>query len=135
MSYIVNSTKFAIGIAMLTIMGIAVAAQSPLPVVRVEYVVSEQSPDRVEELLTSPLERTMRTLGRVVGLRSATGNSGSGVAVALEIAFEGGATATDLAAVLNRVSLLDIRGNVEPTFISVQLLESRMDHGAGLLSR
>ncbi|WP_426195665.1 hypothetical protein [Massilia sp. DWR3-1-1] len=91
------------GIAMLTFAEIPVAAPSPSPVVRVQYVVGEKSADRVEEILIDLLERMMRT--------------------------------PDLAAVLHQLAQLASRGNVEPAFISVQLLPPRPEHDAGVLFR
>lgn len=127
--------NFAPAIAMLTIAGIAVAAQPPALVVLVQYVVSERSAGRVEEMLTSPLERTLSTLYRVVNMQSVTGNKANGVAVDLEIHFEGGATAQDLTAVLKQISQLEINTNIEPTSVSVHLRRPRIDDDTGLLSR
>jgi Cu/Ag efflux pump CusA len=111
---------------MITIAVAAVAAeagQQQSPVVLVKYVVGENSPDFVEKVLTGPIERTLRSLRRVTDLRSTTGNSGTGVTVAVEISFEGGATSLDLNTVLKRVSQLETKGNVEFTSITVQLLQ------------
>ena len=120
---------------MLTTTGIAVAAQSLTLVVLVQYVVSERSAERVEEMLTSPLERTLSTLYRVVNMQSVTGNKADGVAVDLEIHFEGGATAQDLTAVLKQISQLEMSTNIEPTFVSVHLRRPRIDIDTGLLLR
>jgi Cu/Ag efflux pump CusA len=120
------SRNLALGIAMITIAVAAVAAeagQQQSPVVLVKYVVGENSPDFVEKVLTGPIERTLRSLRRVTDLRSTTGNSGTGVTVAVEISFEGGATSLDLNTVLKRVSQLETKGNVEFTSITVQLLQ------------
>ena len=120
---------------MLTTTGIAVAAQSLTLVVLVQYVVSERSAERVEEMLTSPLERTLSTLYRVVNMQSVTGNKAGGVAVDLEIHFEGGATAQDLTAVLKQISQLEMSTNIEPTSVSVHLRRPRIDIDTGLLLR
>ncbi|MDQ2819312.1 MAG: hypothetical protein M3Y65_02745, partial [Pseudomonadota bacterium] len=129
------SRNLAMGIAMITIGAVAVAGQQQSPVVLVQYVVGEKSPDVVEEVLTSPIERSVRNLRRVTGLRSTTGNSGTGVAVAVEISFEGGATSLDLEAVLRQVSQLKTKGNVEVASVTVQLMQPHKDNDAGRIQR
>jgi Cu/Ag efflux pump CusA len=123
------------GKAMITIAAVAVAGQQQSHVVLVQYVVGEKSPDVVEEILTSPVERTLRSLRRVTGLRSTTGNSSTGVAVAVEISFEGGATSLDVEAVLKQVSQLEIKGNVELASVTVQLLQPHEDNDVGRIHR
>ena len=76
--------NFALAIAILTTAGIAAAAQPSRLVILVQYVVSDRSAGRVEDTLTSPLERTPSALPRVVNLASVTGNSAKGVTVDLE---------------------------------------------------
>lgn len=129
------SKNLAIGIAMLTMAVAAVAGQQRSPVVLIQYVVGEKSPDVVDEVLTGAIERTVRSLQRVTGLRSTTGNSGTGVVVAVEISFEGGATSLDLNAVLKQVSQLETKGNVELTSVTVQLRQRREDNNVGSLQR
>jgi Cu/Ag efflux pump CusA len=123
--------NLALSTAIITIAAAAGATKLQPPVVLVQYVVGEKSPDAVKEMLTSPIERTVRGLRRVTGLRSTTGNSGTGVAVAVEISFEGGATSRDLEEVLKQVSQLDAKRNVEPISVTVQLVQPREDNNAG----
>lgn len=123
--------NLALGMAIIAIAAATGATKLQPTVVLVQYVVGEKSPDAVEEMLTSPIERAVRGLRRVTGLRSTTGNSGTGVTVAVEISFEGGATSRDLEAVLKQVSQLDATRNVEPISVTVQLVQPRDDNNAG----
>lgn len=127
--------NFALAIAILTTAGIAVAVQPSPLVILVQYVVSDRSVERVEDTLTSPLERTLSALPRFVDLASVTGNSAKGVTVDLEIYFEGGATGQDLAAVLGQVGRLEMRKDVGPTSVSVHLGAPRIDKDTGQLLR
>lgn len=58
------SRNLAMGIAMITIAAAAVAGQRQSSVIFIQYVVGEKSPDVVEEVLTGPTERTVRSLKR-----------------------------------------------------------------------
>ena len=111
--------------------GTAIAAQPPAPVVLVQYVVSDRSDGHVEEVLTSPLQRTLSTLQRVVSMQSVTTSASKGVTVDLEIQFEGGATAHDLAAVFNQIAQSEISRDVETTSVSLHLRPPRIDNDAG----
>lgn len=126
---------FSLAIAMLTTAGIAAAAQPPALAILVQYVVSDRSAGRVEDILTSPLERTLSALPRVVNMASVTGNGAKGVTVDLEIYFEGGANGQDLVAVLGQVAQLEITKDLGPTSVSVHLGPPRIDRNTGLLLR
>ena len=119
--------NFALGIAMLTTAGIAVAAQPPALVIRVQCVVSDRSAERVEDILTSPLEQTLKVLPRVVNMASVTGNSSKGVTVDLEIHFEGGATGQDLVTVLGLVARFEFSRDIGPSSVSVDLGSPHID--------
>lgn len=114
---------------MITISAVALAGQQQSRIVLVKYGVGEKSPDVVEEVLTSPTERAVRSLRRVTGLRSTTSNGATGVAVAVEISFEGGATSLDLEAVLKQVSQLQTKTNIELTSVTVKLVQPHGDNG------
>jgi multidrug efflux pump subunit AcrB len=126
---------FALAIAMLTTAGIAVAAQPQTLAILVQCVVSNRSAGRVEDMLTSPLERALNALPRVVNIASVTSNSANGVTVELEIYFDGGANGQDLVAVLGQVGQLEINKEVGPTAVSVHLGLPRIDKETGLLLR
>ena len=123
------ATNIAMGIAMITISAVALAGQQQSRIVLVKYGVGEKSPDVVEEVLTSPTERAVRSLRRVTGLRSTTSNGATGVAVAVDISFEGGATSLDLEAVLKQVSQLQTKTNIELTSVTVKLVQPHGDNG------
>lgn len=74
---------------------LAHAAPPPRTVVAVHYQVGELDPDRVEQTVTKPLERALIALPLVGDLNSVTGHG----TVTIEIAFQGGASDQDLAAV------------------------------------
>lgn len=111
---------------MLTIAGMGIAAQPPLPVVLVQYQVPASSPAQVERSLTSLVERTLRTLPRVAGIQSVTGDGAGHVLVEVEIHFEGGADSQDLAAVMHRIAPLAFGGDVQPASVSLQLRQPRL---------
>lgn len=96
----------------------ASAGDEPLAasVVVVRYLVSEQSPERVEEMVTNPLERILAALPRVSKITSTTGHG----VVNVEIQFDGGATEQDLATVSKRIEELALDGQVEVTSRSTE---------------
>jgi multidrug efflux pump subunit AcrB len=112
--------------------GTAIAAPPPAPVVLVQYVVSDRSAGHVQEVLTSPLQRTLSTLHRVVNMQSVTTSAFKGVTVDLEIQFEGGATAQDLAAVFNQIAQSEVNRDMEATSVSFHLRPPRIDNDTGL---
>lgn len=127
--------NFSLAIATLATVGMAVAAQPPALVILVHYVVSDRSATRVQDTLTSPLERTLSALPRVVNMASMTGNRATGVTVDLEIQFEGGATGQDLAVVLGEIARVEINKDIGLTFVSVHLGPPFIDEDTGLLRR
>jgi multidrug efflux pump subunit AcrB len=68
------------------------AGEVPESVVAVRYLVTEQSPERIEAIVTNPFERSLRTLPRISGYSSNTGHG----FVTVEIEFDGGATQQDV---------------------------------------
>lgn len=124
----------ALAFATLTFAEIAAASQPSSLVVRIQYVVGERSADRVEETLTRPLERALRTLPRIVKMQSATGNKAEGVTVDLQLHFEGGATAQDLAMVLSQVAKQEIE-KINTSSVAVHLLPPSTDSDTDLLLR
>ncbi|MFC0132626.1 hypothetical protein [Massilia eurypsychrophila] len=130
---LLSKLNSALAAATLTFAEIAAAQPSAL-VVRIHYVVSERSADRVEKILTSPLERALRALPRIVKMRSATGNMAKGVTVDLQLHFEGGATAQDLAMVLTQVAKQEIE-NIDTSSVAVHRMPPSVDNDADLLLR
>lgn len=89
--------RLAAVLAATALMSMAPAHAAPPPrnVVAVHYQVGEQDPGRVEQTVTNPLERRLIALPLVADLNSVTGHG----TVTIEIAFQGGASDQDLAAV------------------------------------
>ena len=106
--------------------GITIAAQRPQLVVLVQYLVSANSPEHVEKMLTSPIERTLLTLPRVAEIQTVTGHEGNNVEVKVEIHFEGGATEQDLAVVMNRIAQPEFSSDVQARSISIHLRPPRL---------
>lgn len=78
------------------------AAQNPAPAARVvvvEMCVVEQSPERIEAALTTPLEKLLLRLPGVETLNSNTGHG----RVTVEIHYKGGASEDDAASVTQAV--------------------------------
>ena len=113
---------FALAGAMLSVGAIALAGPSPLSIVAVRYVVSEQLPERVEITVTDPLERALFALPRVCKINSTTGYG----SVNVEIRFEGGATEQDLATVGRRIDELVLASEVVVKSRSVTLTSPRL---------
>lgn len=112
----------ALTAALLTVADIVDASEPARMVVAVRYVVSEQSPDRVEEKLTSPLERAFIGLVRVDSINSETSHG----TVAIEIQFEGGATLQDLAAVNQRIKDFPTDPHITVTSRTAELAVARL---------
>ena len=112
---------------MLTATGMTIAAQPPSLVVLVQYVISEQSAVRVEETVTSPLERTLVTLERVAKLHSATSHGSKGqVTVDIEVHFNGGATEQDLATVMHHIAQVAFSDDLWASSIALHLRPPRL---------
>ena len=92
----------------------------PLPVVFVRYGVSERLPDRIEEMVTTPLERALVTLPRVTRVSSTT-NHGT---VDVKIHFQEGATGQDLALVTREIEELQFNSAVVVTSRTVAIRRS-----------
>lgn len=92
-------TTFAFAALMLSASGSGWACQHANAVVALEYTVSEQVPERVETLITNPVEKLLVGMPRLADLRSVTGHGSA----SLELQFDGGATEDDLAAVKGRL--------------------------------
>lgn len=102
----------------------AASAFEPAPsVVAVRYAVTEQSPERVEQAIANPLERTLIKLPRVTGISSST-SQGS---IILEIQFEGGAQQQDVEAVDQHIERLVFGSEVVVTSRTVSLAAQRMN--------
>lgn len=102
-------TTFAFAAVMLSASGSALACQHAHPVVALEYTVSEQVPERVEALITNPVEKLLVGVPRLADLRSITGHG----TASIELQFEGGATASDLAVVKERIDAWRAGAKVE----------------------
>jgi multidrug efflux pump subunit AcrB len=86
-----------LSLAAATLMSMAPAQAAPPPrtVVAVQYQISELNPERIEQTVTNPLERQLIKLPMIADVKSSTGHG----TVTIEIAFHGGASDQDLAAV------------------------------------
>jgi len=83
---------FILAAAMLLGAQLVWAGEPPESVVAVRYLVTEQSPERIEAIITNPLERSLLTLPRISRFSSNTGHG----FVTVEIEFDGGATQQDV---------------------------------------
>ena len=93
--------------------GAAAARDIPPPqmAVIVHYRVSEQSAERVEEIVLAPLMRTIANIPRVKRINGTATHGRSDV----EIQFDGGATEADLAAVSAQIEQLALGGSAAVT--------------------
>ncbi|MEW7849887.1 efflux RND transporter permease subunit [Massilia aurea] len=101
-----HTCAFAIAIVL---SGLAAACEGPFPLIGVQYRVSEQSPDRVEALVTNPLERLLMGTPRLANVASTTSHG----TVDIELRFDGGATGIDLAQVKQRIGEMRFAEGVE----------------------
>lgn len=102
--------------------GIASANEPPPPVVIIQYVISEQLPERGEQTVANPLERALLKLDRVARVNTRTGHG----IVDAEIHFEGGATEKDLATVTQQIAQLKFGSEVLVTSNSIHLGPPRL---------
>lgn len=109
--------------AMLSGTQLAFAFEPTPSVVAVGYTLTEQSPERVEQTVTNPLERTLRQLPRVTGIGSTTSHG----SINIEIQFEGGAQQQDVEAVSRHIEQLVFGSEVVVTSRTVSLAAQRMD--------
>ncbi|WP_156648832.1 hypothetical protein [Massilia sp. Leaf139] len=111
---------------MIALMSAGTTVADELPrVVLVQYVVSESSATRVDELLTGSVERALHTLPRVSNIESNTRAGVGKVAADIEIHFEGGATKQDMALVLSRIAQAELGNDVQVTSVAVHLRVAR----------
>jgi multidrug efflux pump subunit AcrB len=108
---------FVLAAAMLLVGLTAYAGRSSPTVVVVSYLVSEQDVDRVDRLVTDPVERVLTSIPGASRIESTTGHG----SVNIEVGFEGDATEQDLAAVRQRVEELVLDREVVVTSRTVQL--------------
>ena len=125
MVYIRCSMKFketaVLAAAILAGSGSAYADQPKLAVVAVRYLVTEQSPERLEKAVMNPLERILVALPRVSEVNSTAGHG----FVNFEIQFGGGASEQDLKTVIRRVEELALGSAIVVTSCTVNLASPR----------
>lgn len=109
-------TMLAFAAVMLSASGSGLACQHANPVVALEYAVNEQLPERVEALITNPVEKLLVGVPRLADMRSVTGQGSA----SFELQFEGGATAGDLAVVKERLDAWRLEAKV--AVLSTKLL-------------
>lgn len=94
------------------------ALAAPLPlVVTIAYRVSEQDAEIVQARVTAPIEQALKPLGRIATLSSSTTHG----SVTVDVGFEGGATAVDLAAVRAVLEAIALEPGVAVIARSVEL--------------
>lgn len=98
-------------------LGGASACQAPVPLVMVTYQVREQLPERVEAMVTNPVERIIIKLPHLAGINSITRHGEA----AFELQFEGGANEQDLAIVRRSIADIVLDRQVMVIFTSVEL--------------
>ena len=113
---------FAMAAAMLAGGGSASAQRPEVLVVAVRYEVREQAPERLVQVLSDPLERTLKELPGVTELNSAAGYG----YVSVEVGFEGGANEKDVATVSRRIDELVLDSEVVVTSRTVRLAQARV---------
>lgn len=104
---------------LILVAGVQVTHADPVPesAVIVQFQLSGQSAERIEETIVSPLERALLILARVKGIKSTASDHNAYV----EITFEGGASDLDLASVADQIKKLDLSESVGETSSSLKL--------------
>ena len=105
--------------------GAATAPEIPPPqmAVVVNYRVSEQSAERVEEIVLAPL---MHTIAKIPRVKSINGNAAHGRSD-VEVQLDGGATEADLAAVVAQIERLNLGASAAVTSHAINLRPKRTD--------
>lgn len=101
--------------------GLGHAERRPFPVVLVRCSLAGASPEGVEAVLTSAIERSLVSLERVIDIHSTTSDGTGHVIVEVTIRFVDGANEEDLALVKKRIEQLPMSPDIRATTISVQL--------------
>src|SRR5688572_22923925 len=83
-------------------------AAAPLPVVVVDIGNRNESPDRLEKVVTQPIQSRLSRLARITEINSQT----DGTKVLVEAHFENGATRQDLAAVTEQIEAMRTDGTI-----------------------
>lgn len=112
-----NKGFFILAAAMLAGSTSVHGEQQNKAVVAVRFLVTEQSAERLEDVVMSPLERILVALPRA----SSVASTASHGAVDLEIKFDGGATEQDREAVTKRVAELALDSDIGVISRTVQL--------------
>jgi hypothetical protein len=99
---------FLIAVGALSIAGGAIASASFGSVVWLHYAVRENDPEKLQKMVTVPVERVLPKLERVAQINSTTSHG----TVDVEIGFQGGATEQDLAAVTAQLERLEFDDDV-----------------------
>lgn len=112
---LIGTAVFSIGIR-------AVAGGTDATVVSVHYSVRENDPEKLEKIVSNPVERRMRKLDRVVKISSATSHG----VVDVEVGFEANATNQDLAAVATQIEMLRFDEDVVVLSRVIELRPARL---------
>ena len=113
----VSRRTFALTAALLTITGAASASAPPDAVVLICYAAKGYSPDSLEEGVLRRIERRLLNLARVVELNASVGEG----TVNVEMHFQDGATAHDVAAVSRELDQVQFATDVRITSRTVEL--------------
>jgi len=92
------------------------------PVVALHYAVRENDPDRLQKVVTVPIEQAMRMLERVQQISSSTSHG----TVDMEIGFFGKATKEDLAAVNAQIETIRLGDDVNIISRKIELRPPRL---------
>ena len=122
----VNKSLFLMVAGALAIAGGAMASAPPGSVVSLHYTVREHDPEKLEKIVTVPVERVMHKLERVAQINTSTSEG----AVDVEIGFQGGATEQDLAAVTAQIEMLEFGGDIILVSRTIALRAPRLSFDA-----
>ncbi len=114
------------GAGAVAIAGGVMASQPLGSVVSLHYTVRENDPEKLQKIVTVPVERVMRKLERVAQINTSTSHG----TVDVEIGFEGGATEQELAAVTARIEMLEFDDEVTVVSRTIELRPPRLSFDA-----
>lgn len=117
-----TKVRALIALTALSICAAALAGEPDIKVVSVHYSVRENDPDKLEKLVTIPVERSVQALERVLSVASSSSHG----TVDVEIGFAGNATMQDLKAVSTQIEALKFGADVKILSFDIQLRVPRL---------
>lgn len=111
-----------LAIVAVSILAMTASAAPPALVVAIQYQISENNPELLENAVTTPLERVLQKLDRVEAINTTTTHG----RVDAEIYFKDEANDQDLAATAKELEHLKFDSGIQITSRTIELRQARL---------